>query len=405
MMKKRLIILGLMFIFIISVCGFSSCHGPQYEEEDKENLAETGWVMMQDWLDENIRGSEVLSSEGCVDIIPSGPEYLTSFVEGTFSDGEETRDYLIDTASGAVYLLYDGEWFKEACEKLVLEILNLNGVSEDCRVSGFSAELMIPAGDGLYNGSEDLKDPVWLPGELVLSVDKAGDNEDLKILDGFIRDTGRKEEIEVRGTILVPEKLSLESYDMEYWLKQRTDRGIYFNSFHLEDSLEEIATFSGQTTYYSYRFREVKDPDIRIRMRDKYRVEKKEKDGVKVLEAKESDFSDLTFEKTAEGYLITFPDREHIFDFSIYADPGSRFLETEYHSHEDREAYLSPGSKISGDRYFEKDLYWKETDGNGFVLSNEDGTIKFFFGGEELIPRGRCAIGTGKGKGVLWTGS
>ncbi len=379
-MRRRFIILGMLAIFIFSACGFSSCHGPQYEEEDKENLEESGWTMMQDWLDENIEGSKVLSSEGCVNMIPSGPEYLTSFAEGAFSDGEETRDYLIDTATGTVYLLFDGERFSETCEDLVFEMLDLKDAREDCGVSDFSAELFLSAGNSVYNSKMNEEDLVWLPGDLVISMDN-------EALEGFIRDGGRKDEIQVGGTIRVPEEVSLEGYDMEYWLKQRSDRGFYFNSFHLMDSLEEIATFSGQTTYHRYRFQEVEDLDIRIYMRDKYWVEKSGKDGVQVLEAAESDFSDLTFKKTADGYLVTFPDREHIFDFSIYADPGSKFLKTEYHSHEDREAYLSPGSQITGDRYFENDLYWKETDDRGYVLSNDDGTRKIFFGGEELIPR------------------
>ena len=101
----------------------------------------------------------------------------------------------------------------------------------------------------------------------------------------------------------------------------------------------------------------------------------------------ESDLSDLAFEKTKDGYLVTFTDRDHIFDFSIYADEGSEFLKHEYHSHEDREAYLSPGSKISGDRYFENDLYWKDAGEDGYLLTDEKGVRKLFFGGEELIPR------------------
>ena len=384
-MKKRLIILGLMSIFIISASGFSSCHGPQYEEEEKEGLEENGRTMMQGWLDENISGSAVQSAEGCIEMIPSGPQYLTDYVTGTFSKGNETRDYLLDTVTGAVYLLSEGELFNKACEDLSFEILDLNRARDGCNVSSFSAELSIPAGNSYYNGSEEFEDPVWLPGEMVLSLENAGDDKALKILEGFVRDSGRKEEIEISGTILVPKELSLESYNMEYWLKQRSDRKIYFNTFHLLDPLEEIATFSGQTTYHRYCFREIEDPDIRIYMRDRYWVEKSSKDGVKVTESQDSDPSDLTFKKTEGGYLITFPDRESIFDFSIYADPGSRFLEYNYHSHEDREAYLSPGSQITGDRYFEKDLCWKETEENGFLLSNEDGTRKIFFGGEELI--------------------
>ena len=189
------------------------------------------------------------------------------------------------------------------------------------------------------------------------------------------------------GSIRVPEEVDLEQYHMAYWLKQQEENGIVYQNLDLSDDFESISTYNSRASYDRYSFHKIEDPDIRIFMHDVLWVEKNGKDGIEVVEQKEYNLSDLSFEKTENGYLVTFPDYEHVFGFAIYADEGSEFLKHEYHSHEDREAYLSPGSKIGGDKYFEYDLYWKEVGGDGYLLTDEDGYQKMFYGGEELIPR------------------
>lgn len=385
--KRLLFFVSLIVVIFLVSCGFSSCRGPQYEEEDKKNLEETGGKQMQEWLDKNMTGREVLSSEGYVIMIPSGPHYLTDLVTGTFSDKGEIRNYLVDTKSDGVYITYDNTLFNEVCLDYVYEVLNLENYREDCNESRLSTGFRIPAGTKNKVYEETLSDEIWLPGELVLKLEDAADDDVRKILDEFVRNKDNRQVIGIGGTIRVPDEAVLEKYNMTFWVKEREEKGLFFKNFDLYDSYEDIATYSGRAVYHRYCFHEVDDPDIHIRMKETYWVEKEEKGEIKVIEGRESDYNDLTFEKTNDGYLITFPDREHTFDFSIYADKDSEFLKHQYHSHEDREAYKSPGSVISGDRYFENDLYWKEAGDLGFVLTNDDGIRKSFFGGEELIPR------------------
>ena len=388
MRNKRLLFFAslVVVIFLVS-CGFSSCRGPQYEEEDKKNLEETGGKQMQEWLDKNMTGREVLSSEGYVIMIPSGPHYLTDLVTGTFSDKGEIRNYLVDTKSDGVYITYDNTLFNEVCLDYVYEALNLENYREDCDVMRLGTGFRIPAGGKNHTYKETLSGEVWLPGELVLKLEEASNDDARKILEEFVSNKDNRKMIEIGGSFRVPDEAVLDKYDMAFWVKEREENGLFFESFDLYDSCEDIATYSGRAVYHRYGFHKVDDPDIRILMKENYWVEKEEKGEIKVIEGRESDFNDLSFEKTENGYLITFPDREHIFDFTIYADKDSEFLKHEYHSHEDREAYKSPGSVISGDRYFENDLYWKEAGDLGFVLTNDDGIRKSFFGGEELIPR------------------
>ncbi len=397
-MKNRFCMKRLFFVLLLGLsicCALSGCHGPQYTEEEKEELEKRGEALMRAWLDEHVEDVGALTAEADVYRYPSGPHLLTDFVAGSFAEGGKVRDYLVNTKTSAVYLIHDGTLLSGVCLDYAFEKLGLESLRGDCRVIDHAAVLWLPDRGNSYMGVENVENGVWMPGELVLSLEKAeegaggedGNEEELELLEAFVRSPDKREAIEYGGTILVPEEVNLEKFGMAYWLKQKEENGIVFENFYLSDAFENISTYRRRASYERYCFREIEDPDIRIFMRDIYWVEKNGKNGIEVVEGKESDLSDLKFKKTESGYLVTFTDYDHIFDFSIYADEGSDFLKHEYHSHEDREAYLSPGSTIGGDKYFEKDLYWKKAKEGGYVLANEDGTRKLFFGGEELIPR------------------
>ena len=276
----------------------------------------------------------------------------------------------------------------EVCLDYAFEKLELEGLREECGVSGQMASMDLPDRGNSYSGVEHSPELVWMPGELALSLESVGREEQRRILSEFVFSPDTRGLIRFSGTFRVPDEVDLEKLDMAYWERQQEENGIVFTDFNMSDSLENISNYAGRVSYERYCFREIEDPDIRIRMKDTYQVEKSGKNGIEVVEGGKYDLSDLTFEKTKDGYLVKFTDYDHRFDFAIYADEGSEFLKNEYHSHEDREAYLSPGTKISGDRYFENDLYWKEAGEDGWILTDDNGIRKLFFGGEELIPRG-----------------
>ncbi len=390
---KRLFTVLLLALSVL--CALSGCHGPQYKEEEKEELEKQGEALMQTWLDEHLEDSKVLTAEADIYMYPSGPHYLTDYVAGTFTDGGIVRDYLINTKTNAVYLVSDSTPLSEVCLDYAFEIMGFEGLRDACRVSRPAAAMWLPDRGNSYAGSENIDQGTWMPGELTLSLEEAaeesgnetGNDGQLKILDSFVRSPEGREPIEFSADIQVPEEVDLEKFNMSYWVKQQKENGIVFENFYLSDSFENVSTYSGRASYEHYSFRTIEDPDISIFMKDAYWVEKNGKNGIELVEGKENNLSDLSFVKTENGYLVTFPDYDHIFDFSIYAEEGSEFLKHEYHSHEDREAYLSPGSRISGDKYFEMDLYWKEAGEDGYLLTDENGVRKLFFGGEELIPR------------------
>lgn len=392
-MKNHLSLKKLLFVLLTGLCALcilSGCHGPQYKDEEKAELEKQGEALMQAWLDGHMQGSKVLTAEADIKMFPSGPHYLTDYVGGTIDDGGKARDYLINTKTEAVYLVHDDTLLTEVCLDYAFENLGLESVRDVCKVYNTLAFMWLPDRGNSYAGTEDIGTGTWLPGELILSLEEAaegGKEAEVSLLESFVRSPEQRGPIGFGGSIRVPEEVDLEQYHMAYWLKQQEENGIVYQNLDLSDDFESISTYNSRASYDRYSFHKIEDPDIRIFMHDVLWVEKNGKDGIEVVEQKEYNLSDLSFEKTENGYLVTFPDYEHVFGFAIYADEGSEFLKHEYHSHEDREAYLSPGSKIGGDKYFEYDLYWKEVGGDGYLLTDEDGYQKMFYGGEELIPR------------------
>ena len=378
-----------VWLFMLPVLGIllCACHGPRYEESEKEELERKGEDMMQEWLSGHMSGTNVTLAEANVLMIPSGPEYLTDYVAGTVSDGKDVRDYLINVRTDNVYLMYDSTLLTEVCLDHVLEKLNLDSYENDCDITGPSAALWLPDNGNSYHGTQNDPDLIWLPGDLTLSLEEAGHDEKSKVLENFVRSDAEREVIEFEGEIHVPDEVDLKKYDMAYFTAQQEENGIAFQYFHISDTFENVSVFGNRASYERYCFQKIDDPDIQILMKAEYREESKEDDGIKTVEDKKYNPSDLSFESTTDGYLVTFPDYEHIFEFSVYADKGSDFLKHEYLSHEDRQAYLSPGSRIGGERYSDIDLYWKETKDDRFLLTDKNGVRKLFFGGEELIPR------------------
>ena len=392
-MKNHLNLKKLLFALLTGLsvfCLLSGCHGPQYKDEEKAELEKQGEAMMQAWLEEHIKDSKVLTAEADIKMVPSGPHYLTDYVAGTFEGGGKTRDYLVNTKTEAVYLIHDAELLSEVCLDYAFEKLGLESFRDDSRVYDTLAFMWLPDKGNSYSGTEDIGTGTWLPAELTLSLEEAaegGKEAQSSLLESFVRSPEQRGPIGFGGSIQVPEEIDLEQYHMAYWEKQQQENGIVYQNLDLSDEFESISTYNGYASYDRYGFHKIENPDIRIFMHEALWVEKNSKDGIEVTERKEYNLSDLSFEKTENGYLVTFPDYEHIFGFAIYADEDSEFRKHEYHSHEDREAYLSPGSKIGGDRYFEYDLYWKDIGEDGYLLTDEDGYRQMFYGGEELIPR------------------
>ncbi len=144
-------------------CALSGCHGPQYKDEEKEELEKQGEALMQTWLDAHLEDSKVLTAQADIYMYPSGPHYLTDFVAGTFTDDGNVRDYLINTKTNAVYLVSDAALLSEVCLDYAFEILGLEKFRDACRVSNPAAAMLLPDRGNSYADSEKNNQGTGMP--------------------------------------------------------------------------------------------------------------------------------------------------------------------------------------------------------------------------------------------------
>ncbi len=173
---KKILTCVTLFIAVCVLSGFSSCSGPQYEESERIAVEDEGKAIMKEWLDKHMMGSEVLSAEAYIDMVPSGPEYLTDSVYGTFSKNGEERRYEVEVEEKEIYLECDKSLLSGLIKPYVLDQLELSERADECSFSDFTVRIIEE--DTPYSGqrllSEGYVDAGYLPAELVLKLENVG---------------------------------------------------------------------------------------------------------------------------------------------------------------------------------------------------------------------------------------
>ncbi|MCR4658115.1 MAG: hypothetical protein K5770_18100 [Lachnospiraceae bacterium] len=437
-MKKILTYFTLLF----SVCvlsGFSSCKGPQFEEAELTGMEERGKMLMQEWLDEHIPGAEVRTASAYINMIPSGPEYLTDSVYGTFScDGEE-QDYEVEVEEEAVYLPGDKRFFYERVKPYALESLGLSDQKEGYGFERGSTGMLCVGSEqytpGMpYYGSDDTG---LIPGELALKLREADpdsaaafkahagmdgdqetksakvlpeeDQEDTAqiswndeacaIMDDFIRNPESRPIINISGFIDVPAEIELKDYDMAFFDSLKETAGLYCSFVELyqdfmRDASDPVSpesmgiisaevTCSGWDTSYE-RFVRQPFEDFYIEYQEEYYSEVSRDGKVTLEEQHTNDAEYLRMDRTKEGYGFSFTNDDW-FLFYIITDGSSELFGHEYINRYDQAANLGPGDRYGGDRYIDRDLEWSQRDDGLWTLTNPDGVYSWFSNADELI--------------------
>ena len=419
-MNKKLIIFITMIFSVIILSGFSSCHGPQYEETEKTEMEEKGSSVMQAWLDENIPGAKVLTAEAYIERYPSGPYYLTDIVDGNFNDGEMERKYEVKLGNGNVFLEGDMNLLAEQMKPYLLEHLKLSENSTECNFSGFNVSLQEEA-DLFRKGkvySEKSVDIGMLPGELVIALTSADpdgmqeffnqkeDNviswnqEACSLMDDFIRRPENRPEIHVNVDINIPEDYDLQKYNMAFFDSLNKKERLYFRYLslcqHPGKLKEDIFAPDSMGPYYievrcngnnaEYE-RYVRKPfeDFYIEYEEEYYREESRNGTITVKEQYSNDVGKLAMNRTENGYSFGFKDNDW-FIFKILTDGSSKLYEHEYTDRFDQAANIGSGS-YGGNRYIDHELHWKKRDDGALTLANSDGTAAWFNNADELVIR------------------
>ncbi|MCR4740723.1 MAG: hypothetical protein K5886_10760 [Lachnospiraceae bacterium] len=412
---KKIITITAMMLCVAVLSGASSCHGPQYEEAELEEMENRGREMMQAWLDEHIKGAEVTSVNAYIRYVPSGPQYLTDSVFGDFSLGEEERSFEIEVGENTVYLAAP-RGIPEICiEPYLAESLGLSDRWDECRLTDLSVGFLTDF--SAYGGGTTDKYLVqcFLPGELVLAIEEAGyevlpgedeeitDTPDIpeteegsgeedrktrvvlsdkarEAVDEYIRDPDSRPLMEVNGNLWIPKDLDLKSYDRAFFDGIRESAGLVLEMYLYQD-LSEVYTNSRYTSYEE----KVREPYEGIYIEYTREYLREESKGGVIREAEHSlhDVNDLNIKKTKDGYAFSFRDPDNWFNFRIYADEDSEILKNDYIVRYDQGAH--PG-RYGGNRYIDHDAEWsKEDDGLWTLRSSKDGVKMYLSDADELI--------------------
>ncbi|MCR5789171.1 MAG: hypothetical protein K6G83_04710 [Lachnospiraceae bacterium] len=430
---KKWMTVSMMLLMLVVLSGYSGCHGPQYEESELEDMEARGRSQMQAWLDEHIPGATVATATAYINMIPSGPEYLTDSVYGTIQDGEEARPYEIEVEENEVYLTCDQSFLIEEMMPYTLEALNLSERADEINFTDFTAGILLPVENDWSQPEVHevyMDNTCFLPGELVLNLEEAGyeivsaaGTEDLTtvpeeaaetgedtpestedtadtaenvpriiwspeahaILDAFIRDPASRPELTLNGYLDVPEDIDLKLYDMAFFEGLRSSAGLYFSYVYLEQPYVDVCAAGWYTTYT----RRTRQPfeDFFIEYTEERIVEECRNGTITEKEHDEYDVKNLCMERTEEGYGFSFTDPENWFNFLILSDENSELFQHEYTCRYDQAAI--PGSHTYvGGRYIDREVVWEQReDGLWELRRTDDGAAEWFNNADQLLFR------------------
>ena len=196
-------------LFLFAVLALTGCNmrGPQYSEEAAYDTADVGYAVMEEWVEEYYPAGKVIETHPYEFVYPSGPSYLTDYVQGVMFDGERERTFSVNITSGSVSLEADEkmrEEFAEYARALYLASLDLH---PDDDIGGFDALLLYDRVDSVNNNWGITRYQTYeLPGELV------AEGGDIK---AYVNDTTRGEIILLYGFIGANDDEDLSTYTPE----------------------------------------------------------------------------------------------------------------------------------------------------------------------------------------------
>ena len=167
---------------------------------------------MQAWLAQHMPEAELTDCAAYIAMpLSDGNEYLTDYAQGYIRIDEKNTEFMVNTVSGAVYLVPDAQTQTKMNEAAKTYVEEITGLIADENHS-FLCTTMVPVRDGAsvneipgveYFGSD------WF-GVYMLPADT-----DTEKLDAFVRDPSSRPMLEIHGYFLLPEGADITEYDLD----------------------------------------------------------------------------------------------------------------------------------------------------------------------------------------------
>ena len=370
---------------LLSALLLCACVGPQYKPEEEKELRDTGERMMQEWLDAHLPGEKVTEAEVYIDMVPSGPQNLTDYVLGHYTDRGESPEFLIDTANGRVFTSKGVEEFQDPAWDYLLKVLELDPATprhgkEDGALADFQATVYIPsAPDGsgrkLFHDHYSMS---FLPAEIVYGEEGAGEEGLAERIEAFLDDPGRTQKLSFIADLLLPDEVPLGRFTSGDLLRMRDTEGVYFEWIRIRNTDEEVWHYGWSGTYT--RWGTIDLGDFRIRAELDHISDRQNRNAEQGFDREESHVDPASFRpvrRTENGYEVRYPDdMEYWPRFYIIAMPGSEIMKYEYEV---------PGEEKDDPA---RPCLWERRGDGAFLLSNREGFTLTFGYNEDLKIRG-----------------
>lgn len=320
--KRRFLLLWLVLLSLSALL-CSGCERQRYQDADAEAITQRGRGLMQDWIEGALPGAEILSADCDVFQYPSGPPFLTGYVNGTLACNGGGREFTVNTQTGQVYLAADMAAFAELARPFVYEAMALE---EPLSVREYEFALEVPNAYEGRSRSETLGDATltisMLPAEIALLLsDGTEDAKDAVI--SYIGDPENRDVLNLRLWAEVGDSVELRSYDLERIQSIEAGYGLKISSFAFSDSEEEVNGSSRLTEYRRWEWVELEEFRLRVLgelysdIRDTSKT-----DGIS-RERYLFDSSDIRLEKTPDGYRFRYRQGGAEPQFYVYAKDGA----------------------------------------------------------------------------------
>ena len=325
MKKNRIPFIPALLLSVLLLC--AGCERQRYREEEAAELTARGREIAQTWIGDALPGAEILSAENEILQYPSGPSFLTGYVNVACARGGDRMELTVNAQTGQIYLAADMERVAEIARPYILEAMGLQG---DVLLREFEVALDLPYAFEGKSAADPPDAPAStrgvLPAELALLLSVDPGQAEARIA-SYIADPANRDVLNVRLWADVGDSTPLWEYDLQRIGSIEADFGLKLDSFSLSDSAEEVGGSSRMTEYARWEWTGLEG--FRLRVLCESCSELKHTGSGRIDVQRETyDARDIAAEQTPDGFRFSYREGGTAPRFLLYADDGAALPET-----------------------------------------------------------------------------
>ena len=345
---KKTLFFGILLTVLLCLSG---CYPlkPVYEQEDADRITQKGTELMQDWLNNNMPGAELL--ECTADSLMcrgDGNKYLTGYACGSIEDKEKVTEFAIDTDTGDVYFIMDQDTQNALEREMASYLYECMGIVQEYDDDGFSCSIMAPSHNPEHFDSFNYGLPAGV-----------------KDLYEFVRNPDSRPPIHIsKAQISIPDDTDISSCDFEAFEKLSEQCGSMIDGLTMVNNRQTVTFSNGNAGFYEYGVL-LEGNEYVLWGAVHVREEKRDSatNGMILSEQTFTPELDLEFEETEKGFEFEFPHDGWGHGFRLYAKENSELIHHNYIYY-----YGNHKSTIS----------WKEQTQGFYAMVSENQTIVDF---------------------------